>query len=116
MAAQLGWIRVKREQMETQGEAAQQAFAQKSSDRKKLKAEGEAAQHADAQKSSDSKKVRALEACQACKTCQWTNAGTKGCQQCLGQFYSQMRLTKFNLHFYQCITEPATSTQSDGRQ
>ena len=62
-------------------------------------------QQSDAQKPSDRKKLEALEACQACKECQWTSAGTKGCKQCLGQFYNQMRLTRFNLKYYQYILQ-----------
>ena len=46
-------------------------------------------------------KLRALEDCQACRACQWTDAGTKGCRHCLGQFYSQMRLTREALRYYQ---------------
>ena len=50
-------------------------------------------------------KLKALEACEACQTCQWSSAPTKGCRECLGQFYSQIRLTRFNLELYRRLSE-----------
>ena len=50
-------------------------------------------------------KLKALEACEACKKCQWTSASTKGCRQCLGLFYSQLRLTRPALEYYRRLSQ-----------
>ena len=48
----------------------------------------------------DQAKLAALIAARDCKECQWANK-VKGCRQCMGFFYSVMRLTQYNLQALQ---------------
>ena len=46
-------------------------------------------------------KLAAFERCASCTTCEWSRQGSKGCKECLGQFYRTHRLTRIALE-YQC--------------
>ena len=50
--------------------------------------------------------VTALETCEACQLCSWSNGGKKGCQKCLGRLYTELRLTRFNLDQYRTLLKP----------
>ena len=45
-------------------------------------------------------KLHALESCARCQKCEWKEGHTKGCKECLKQYYGELRLTRENLQFY----------------
>ena len=48
-------------------------------------------------------KLHALESCASCQKCDWKDGGTKGCKECLRQYYGDLRLTRENLQYYSQI-------------